>query len=180
MRTRTRLQVLYSCVFPLVTFLLFVPEACAHTEWTDYSMEQVNGQVTADIQRVETLIANLVLSEKAPDTWPTAGMQSLARELKELQEQVQDMINHLAGDGIDVQSREQLMANPRAGRAVAAGDALQTCIDLLDHAGSLGSREALGRELDSDGLAAYMYDLLDTQDLTMRLYGRLAQSTAAH
>lgn len=175
MKPETLLQALRGCLLTAIFLVSFTPEVRAHgdTNWNEYTIEKVNKEVTSDIQRVQSLVAHVVLSQKEPDAWPTPEMRQLETELKELQEEVDDMINHLTQDGIDIQSRAQLVADPRAGRGVAAGDALQTCIDLLDHAASLAGRKELAQELDTDGLAAYMYDLLDAQSLNMELYGRL-------
>lgn len=165
--------------FLLLLACLALSRAWAHgeTNWNDFTIDRVNNQVLTSVGRVQDLIANVVLSEKKPASWPTPVMQQTEKELKELQEDVNDMVDHLVQDGLDVQSAEQLMNNPRAGRGVAASRALQTSLDLLDHAASLAGRDALAKELHTDGLAAYMYDLLDAQKRNMALYKKLSDVT---
>lgn len=118
-------------------------------------------------------ISDILRRRSDANVWPVPALQRTRDELIVLKEQVHEIVEHFLADGVNLQSPEDLRAKPRSGRSVAAMQALEACIALIDRAAALESQNAFISEFYSDGRAARIFELADAHRDRMDLYEAL-------
>lgn len=156
-------------------YLLACPGSLAHdaANMNDTGVERMNDSIAAKMLEVQVLLSEYFQRRRKPATWPDQDLVRLESDLEHMKEDADMSLEYFLARGVNVQSPEVLKEYPIAGRAVAASQAVNTAIALARHVVGLESQEALVKEVYSQGLTAYMYNLVGAYREKMDLYGEL-------
>ncbi len=161
-------------------YLAFQPvTGFAHGEgpWNDFMIDSKNAQVELTLEGVKKVVADIVLERRQVTAWPDPELRNLRISIIVLQEEVDAMLNHLKeDDGISLQLPSTLRDNPQAGRSVTGGTGLEIALELIDYISAMESLESFQDDLNGDGITAYMFDLMDTYQDKMVVYGIFQQT----
>ena len=150
----------------------------AHGElvWNDFTIDNKNDSITAAIGQVRKEIADIILGRREVKEWPDRELMRLKDELEHYLEEHEALLNYFKEEQkVNLNSSRQLMDNPRAGRSMVAGIAMETAIALIDYIATLENPAAFEEDLHLEGKGAYMFDLMDSYTDTMDLYVELAK-----
>lgn len=147
--------------------------AHGEADWNEFKIDNKNKAVAEQLAHAREVISDVVLGRREVTEWPDLELMRMRDRLEHLGEEVDGMLAHFRDDGLLIQFADTLREHPRAGQSVAARHAITTCIELLDHMASLDGVAAFENELHEDGLAAYIFDLMDAYVENMALYGAL-------
>ena len=174
----------YKSLLPSVTMLsvlLFSNPVTvfAHGEdyWNDFIIDNKNDLVETTMAQVMKVLGDVARGRRQISSWPDAGVRNLRINLIAMQEESEDMLDHLREeDGISLDLPSALRDHPQSGRAVAGAHALEISIELLDYISAMEGPEPFIEELETDGPSVYMIDLIDAYTDTMGVYKTLQQS----
>ena len=141
--------------------------------WDPFTIDRVDNDARARIVEFQALMTNLIRERIKSESWPAPELHRASDALHRVKEEVDEIIEHYATEGVNVQDAETLRRDPRVGRTLAASRALQACVGLIDRAVAVESQRALIDEFYAQGPAAYLYELLDAHRDRMDLYGQL-------
>lgn len=174
----TKVQTLRRCcsvAMLWIVSLVFAGDVLAHgdMDWNDFTIDNKNNSVEVSLQQVRKLIGDLVLDRRPVPTWPDPDLLRVKAELLDLQEEMDDLLNHFGEDKINIRLPSSLRQHPRAGRSVAASHAIEVAVDLLSHIARSDGPESFEEELHEGGIGSYMFDLMESYADMMSLYGAL-------
>ena len=135
-----------------------------------------NNMIAASVLQVQEYLSGLINKTYKPPSWPDRKITILRRDLMHQMEDAGMSLNYFQDNGTNLQSNEELLNNPLAGRSVAASQALETAYNLLKHIDTLENQDVFIREIYSKGTASYMYQLLSTHREKIDLYKALFNS----
>jgi hypothetical protein len=138
-----------------------------------------NNMIAASTLQVQEYLSGLINQTNKPPSWPDRKITILRRDLMHQLEDAGMSLSYFQDIGTNLQSYEELLNNPLAGRSVTASQSLETAYTLLRHVNTLESQDAFIKEIYSDGLSSYMYKLLTTQRQQIELYKNLFNSVPA-
>lgn len=141
--------------------------------WNEFTIDRVNDQTYAHVLKFQQEFSNVIRRRAESTAWPTPEMKRLRDESLSLKEEVDEILEHYVTDGINIQLVENIRAQPRIGRSLAAGRALDAAIALIDRAGTVEDRDAFINEFYAQGPTAYLYELVEAHRDRMDLYGEL-------
>lgn len=139
----------------------------------EFTVARANDAAAEKIVEAQTLLTKVLRGGDKDKAWPLPALEQLQEDFRHMKEDADLSMDYLVNQGINIRSPQALKENPLAGRTVSATRALETGLALLEHAGSLDSREAFVKEVYTRGMAYYMYDLLDAYRDKMDLYAAL-------
>jgi len=151
----------------------------AHGEdyWNDFIIDNKNDLVETTMAQVMKVLGDVARGRREISSWPDAGVRNLRINLIAMQEESEEMLDHLReDDGISLDLPSALHEHPQSGRAVAGAHALEISIELLDYISAMEGPEPFIEELETDGPSVYMIDLIDAYRDTMGVYKTLQQS----
>jgi PAS domain-containing protein len=163
----------------LVFFLLSDVYAHDYKNLDEVMIDLSNNMIAASVLQVQDYLTGLMKQTNQPPAWPDRKLTILRRDLMHQLQDAGMSLNYFQDNGINLQSNEELLDNPLAGRSVAASQALGTAYDLLRHIDTLESQDTFIREIYSKGTASYMYQLLSAQREKIDLYQALFNSVPA-
>lgn len=157
-----------------LSFLLFT-DVSAHGggNWNAFRIDQVVDQVQLHVLQVQIDITNLIRGRTEATTWPMPELVRARDALHGIKEEVDEILAHYVIDGMNLQLVENLHKEPRAGRTVAANQAVMASIALIERAGAAENQAAFTLEFYAAGPTAHLYELLDAHRDRMALYGVL-------
>ena len=126
--------------------------------------------------KVHVLIADVIRGRTGVDDWPVDGLQVMRDALITVKEEVDEILEHYLVEGINVQNVPVLHANPRAGRTVAASQALDAGIAIIKYAASRDNADTFIAEFYAGDMPARLFELLATNVDRMDLYAALTAS----
>lgn len=141
--------------------------------WDPFTIDGVNDTARIEIAKVQVVMADVLRGRAGRDGWPVAGLAEQRDALLTAKELVDEILEHYAFEGVNVQYLPALHAEPRAGRTYAASRALDAGIAIIDHAASLDGADPFVADFYAGGMTARLIELLDTNVDRMDLYAAL-------
>ncbi|MBT8100179.1 MAG: hypothetical protein KJO82_10530 [Gammaproteobacteria bacterium] len=141
--------------------------------WDPFTIDSVNDSARIEIAKVQGVMADVLRGRAGRDGWPVTGLVEQRDALLTAKELVDEILEHYAFEGVNVQYLPALHAEPRAGRTYAASRALDAGIAIIDHAVTLDSADPFIAEFYAGGMTARLIELLDTNADRMDLYAAL-------
>lgn len=159
----------------LVAMLFLAPAAMSHGggNWNAFTIDVVNDAAETQVTKTQLIVSDIIRGRRGMDDWPLPSLREQRDALITAKEEVDEVLEHYVTDGINVQQASELHSKPRVGRTVAASRALGASIALLEHAGTVDTRDKFVGEFYSGGPAARLYELLEAHVDRMTLYGML-------
>ncbi|MDH3431459.1 MAG: hypothetical protein OEQ14_15765 [Gammaproteobacteria bacterium] len=177
---RTRRPFFFS-LLAMIAMLGSLPdgELLAHGggNWTAFTIDGVDDNARVEVLKVQSLVSEVIRGRADSGDWPLETFRPARDALLTVKEEVDEILEHYAIDGVNLQLASDLKAEPRAGRTVAASRALDAGIALLDRAASLDNSDSFVKEFYGGGMAARLYELLEAQVDRMDLYAILSAGT---
>jgi len=163
----------------IILILFFISDISAHDAGAlnDPAVDRTNDAIAASMLQVQVSLTEIFQASQSSSIWPVPEIDRMQKDILHLKEEADLTLEYLLANGINIQSSEALIANPRAGRSVSASHAIATATSLLKHAATLEKQEDFRKEIYTGGLAAYMYNLLGAHRDKMQLYGELMKTT---
>ena len=144
--------------------------------WDEFTIDVVNDKARSEALKVHALMAEVIRGRAGSDDWPVDGLQEMRDALLTAKEVVDEIVEHYLFEGINVQSVSILHAHPRAGRTVAASQALGAGIAITEHAASLADADEFISGFYLGDMAARLFELIEVNVDRMDLYAVLTQS----
>lgn len=162
----------FAMVLPL---LFFASLAMSHGggNWNAFRIDVVNDAAQTQVIETQLIVSDIIRGRRGTDEWPLPSLREKRDALITAKEEVDEVLEHYAIDGINVQQVTELHDKPRVGRTVAASRALGASIALLELAGSTETSDKFIDDFYSAGLAARLYELLESHVDRMALYSLL-------
>jgi hypothetical protein len=164
----------------LVLCLLSMSVVDAHDASTmnDNAVDDINANAAKGVLDLQATLS-AIFQRQQPDTkWPHPALELLELEMMHLQEETDLSLEYLFLNGVNIQSAQEMIQNPRAGGAVAASQAVITGLALIKRTAAMESLDAFVKEIYSGGQAAYMYNLVGAYREKMDLYAELMKLRA--
>ena len=161
-----------------VLVILLLSDVYAHDykNLDEVMIDLSNNMIAVSVLQVQDYLSGLMNQTNKPPSWPDRKITILRRDLMHQMEDAGMSLNYFQDNGTNLQSNEELLNYPLAGRSVAASQALGTAYELLKHIDTLESQDDFIREIYLKGKASQMYQLLSAQREKIDLYKALFNS----
>jgi len=141
--------------------------------WDPFTIDAANDSARVEIVRVQAVLVDVLRGRAGRDGWPIPDLALQRDALLMIKELVDEILEHYAFEGINVQYPPSLHAEPRAGRTFAASRALDASIAIIDYAATLASADDFVAEFYAGGIVARLLELLESNIDRMDLYAAL-------
>ena len=141
--------------------------------WDPFTIDAANDSARIEIVKVQATMADVLRGRTGRDGWPIASLALQRDALIMIKEQVDEILEHYAFEGVNVQYPPSLHAEPRAGRTFAASRSLDASIAIIDHAATLASADDFVADFYAGGIVARLLELLESNVDRMDLYAAL-------
>ena len=158
--------------------LLLLTDVHAHTYTTlnEYQIDRANDTASASILQLQVFLSDMFKQKHVSDRWPDIKLSAMRDDMMHQLEEAEMGMEYFLSTGINIQSQEVLLANPVAGRTVAANQMVETANALIKYMATLQDQQVFIKEVYTGGQSAYMYNLLTSQREMMELYRAIFNS----
>ncbi len=155
--------------------LLFYSQPQAHTYTTlnEYQIDRANDTASTSVMQLQVFLSDMFKQRYTADRWPDLKLAAMRDDMMHQIEEAEMGVEYFLSTGINIQSQEVLLANPVAGRTVAANQLVQTTYALIKYMETLENQQAFIKEVYTGGQSAYMYNLITAQREKMDIYRAL-------
>lgn len=163
----------YAWVASCIVAITVSVEAIAHGggNWHEFTIERVNDEVHGRIVRIQQDLTTLIRGQSGDvSASPAEELTRTRDELIEAKEQVEEILEHYAVEGVNVHAPQVRRAQPIIGRTMAANSALEAGIGILNRAIQLDDRKAFIEEFYSQQDLTHLFQLLESHRDRMELY----------
>ena len=146
--------------------------------WDPFTIDAANDLARVEIVKVQAVMADVLRGRAGRDEWPIAGLAQQRDALFTIKEQIDEILEHYAFEGVNVRYPPSLHAEPRAGRTFAASRSLDASIAIIDHTATLASADEFVADFYAGGIVARLLELLESNMDRMDLYAALTVDAA--